>query len=84
MGRGIRDGIWCGWCARGLLCGEKKFVLVKNDMTRNMNASCAKVEAPIPLVLERVAEKNARGGAWRKFMWSEVAKIGKAEAPKDA
>lgn len=57
VGRGIwRARIWCGGLC-GIRVGEGVFV--KNDVTRNYDATGTQVQAPIPLMLEGIANENA-------------------------
>jgi hypothetical protein len=53
-------------------------------MVRDEDAVGGKVKAPIPLMIGRIAEENAQGGARGKFVGSGGGEVRVASAPKRA
>ena len=60
--------------------GERKFMLIERDMSRDVYAMCFWVETAVAFVLHGIANENTRKRSWCKFVRGLGADVWKTEA----
>jgi hypothetical protein len=62
--------------------GERQCCFVENNVTGDDDAVCGEVEAPVALVVRRIANKGKQGRAGSELVWSGGGEVGVAGAPE--
>ena len=63
--------------------GERKRILIKDDVSRDENSISGEIQAPITFVIGGIAEEHTKGGARRELVGSSSREVRVADASED-